>query len=84
MDFSERGKHSNLQPIEMVVQLSNDYAYTLEEISRLIKKPLHVTQGLVNDALDAQLLECQDFEFSRPLIHNLIQVKTVRYYRRLF
>lgn len=74
----------NLLPIEMVVQLSKDYAYTLEEISRIIKLPLHVTKELIETALAEQLLEFQDFEAERPLTKELVQVKTVRYYRRIF
>lgn len=75
---------SELLPIEMVVQLSKKYAYTLEEISQIIKLPLHITKELIETALAEQLLEFQDFEAERPLTEKLVQVKTVRYYRRIF
>lgn len=73
-----------LHPIEMVTQLSSSYAYTLEEISKVIKLPLHITQKLVEGALETQLIEFRDFEMERPLIKGLMQVKTIRYYKRIF
>jgi hypothetical protein len=71
-------------PIEMVTQLSSSYAYTLEEISKVIKLPLHITQKLVEGALESELLEFRDFELERPLIKGLVQIKVVRYFRRIF
>jgi len=77
-------QRKELQPIEMVVQLNKAYAYTLEEISAVIKLPLHITKELIEDALASELLEFRDFELERDLTEKLVQVKKVRYYRRIF
>ena len=73
-----------LMPIEMVTMLSREYAYTLEEISHIIRIPVHITKELVEEAMSQELLEFRDFELQRPLTEKLVQVKRVRYYRRIF
>jgi len=77
-------RKSELMPIEMVTMLNRTYAYTLEEISKIIKVPIHKTKALVEDALAQELLEFQDFELERGLTKDLVQVKRVRYYKRIF
>jgi len=77
-------RKSELMPIEMVTMLNRTYAYTLEEISKIIKVPIHKTKVLVEEALSQELLEFRDFELTRPLTEDLVQVKNVRYYRRIF
>lgn len=75
---------TNLTPIEMVVKLNKAYAYTLEEISKVIELPRDTTKELIEGALMSGLLAFRDFEQERELTEELVQVKTVRYYRRIF
>lgn len=70
--------------IEMVSMLSRDYAYTLEEIAKICKVRHDKCKELIQEALTSNLLDFMDRKMKRNLTEKTMQVKTVRYYKRIW